>query len=170
MTNEELYHHGVLGMKWGEHRFQNRHGAITSEGERQFHKVFNSNSRFERDTRDALKIYNKERVHSQRKANMYGRKIEKTNLKLEKSRNSYDENKIKKYEAKVDKYSLEAKNYINRSNIATKKFKDVSSGEKLAGRDFIVQRDYNLYPLVIPVGGITLVGAYLGTKKQVIER
>ena len=28
----ELYHHGILGMKWGIRRFQNKDGSLTEEG------------------------------------------------------------------------------------------------------------------------------------------
>ena len=29
---DELYHHGILGMKWGIRRYQNKDGSLTSEG------------------------------------------------------------------------------------------------------------------------------------------
>lgn len=36
MTNftysDELYHHGILGMKWGIRRFQNKDGSLTPQG------------------------------------------------------------------------------------------------------------------------------------------
>lgn len=34
MNNYELYHHGILGQKWGIRRFQNRDGTYTSAGKR----------------------------------------------------------------------------------------------------------------------------------------
>lgn len=34
MENSRLYHHGILGMKWGVRRFQNKDGSLTSAGKR----------------------------------------------------------------------------------------------------------------------------------------
>lgn len=38
VTNNELYHHGVKGMKWGIRRYQNKDGSLTPEGEKRYYK------------------------------------------------------------------------------------------------------------------------------------
>ena len=36
MNEYELYHHGILGMKWGIRRFQNKDGSLTTSGKQRY--------------------------------------------------------------------------------------------------------------------------------------
>ena len=36
MNQNELYHHGILGQKWGQRRYQNSDGTLTPEGRKRY--------------------------------------------------------------------------------------------------------------------------------------
>lgn len=68
-TNNELYHHGVLGMKWGVRRYQNPDGSLTAAGKRRQAKIEKKDSQWAKKNYD--KIYNKAYKSSKKELTRY---------------------------------------------------------------------------------------------------
>ena len=86
VKQDELYHFGILGMKWGVRRYQNADGSLTSEGKKHREEQFNKahaiwkQSRYNQDISDkvfdAFEIKDKTAIRQARK------EITKTNKEL----------------------------------------------------------------------------------------
>ena len=47
-NTDELYHYGILGMKWGVRRYQNKDGSLTPKGKKRYSEDYNESRNIKR--------------------------------------------------------------------------------------------------------------------------
>lgn len=83
LTSDEIYHHGIIGQKWGVRRFQNSDGSLTSAGKKRYgQKISNTvknvtEKRFEKQQQKAKDGYDlanslAEKARVERKNRFFG--------------------------------------------------------------------------------------------------
>ena len=121
MMNDELYHYGILGMRWGVRRYQKKDGTLTNSGKKRYDKEM------ERLKAEEKVIKNKKRTQS---------KLEK----LEAKRKSVEElkkNSNKPKEKSVKEYSdAELREIVNRLQLE-KQYKDLSPKQVSIGKTVV---------------------------------
>lgn len=156
-----LAHHGVLGMKLGVRRFQNKDGSLTERGRRKAARVEKSKVKSSVATiyaKSGAKHNYKENSRHAAISNYRAKSLtEKSKTLAAKSKHEKSIGNLSKAERlktksnnankSAEKFAKNGKMFANAA-ADNKKFLDgISAGKIKAGRDFINQTDYNFYPI-----------------------
>lgn len=130
-NTDELYHHGVLGMKWGIRRYQNKDGSYTSAGKQKYLK-------------DKTKAINND-INSISKAGAkksgLGKDQNSVINALKKVRQKQEEKYSKKWDKKVDKeenkIASKIDKHVNKSKGSTKQVYAKINNELKSNKDIL---------------------------------
>ncbi len=115
----ELWHYGIQGQKWGIRRFQNPDGTLTSEGKARYGNLETSSKMPHRSLRIEKKFAKQEKK-ALKKSNKFGKRADK----------AYTNNKIRKFTKNIDKkYSADV--VLNRLSAMADKYYSSSREDQI---------------------------------------
>ena len=135
VTGDELQHHGIKGMRWGQRRFQNKDGSLTPAGQKRYNKEL------ERLKQETAKVKAERKFIATRKKNQAKLdKLESERRKLEEQKKALkDEKREKKTDDSRDKNQPEETLEQRRERV----LKSTNAKEIYENKDILTSTELN---------------------------
>lgn len=144
-TPSELYHHGILGQKWGVRRYQNKDGSLTAEGKAKLQKFKKTEKADIKKRLDAKKSKINEKLAVEEDVN------KRKELRSKKSK------AIKNAKAEIDVIKDYTLNDIRKERIAVGA--EVTAKTLAAISLFVI-------PMAPDIAGVALIASSQGAKQR----
>ena len=141
MTQNELYHFGVRGMRWGERRYQNKDGSLTPAGKQRYDRDVAANAKRKKDKRLPEEALNDPKRWAREDNERIKGLVDATSRLNNDLKNANREtlNRAKNNRPKMDLSNMtdkEMRDQINRS-ILERQYNDMFAPQKVSkGREF----------------------------------
>lgn len=139
---DELYHHGILGMKWGVRRYQNKDGSLTAAGRKRYDTISSGKTT---KAKDKYVKQAQKQIDTNKKLINFAKSRISSGVDVDGKPLTSAE--IKSYKKEIDTYAkaaeqwLETKNEIMSMNVAEFTAKDVKqrfeNGKSKAGGYYV---------------------------------
>ena len=173
----ELYHHGIQGMKWGVRRYQNEDGSLTEEGKRRYNTYSEKAERAEVRLKAANEEIERARAATQRykdakndqfmKKSGETKRLKKEAKKLNSKRNAermmLEKRQAEWEKAKYQKKADKLKGVANNTKVSAISPKAANVGKKVLGailKTALTTAALSAMAAAAPVAYGAAVGAY----------